>query len=142
MFKKSTKQPKKEAKKLNPRKTYHFRIYPTRKQTQTLEEWLGLCCEVYNAALDERRSAYRMAGVSLSYAHQCAELPECKEVRPELHEVPAQVLKDAVKRVDRAYADFFRRAGNAQGPVTPRVTTSSRYTSRTFHPHTHTFDLR
>lgn len=92
MSKQSPKQPKNEAEKQNPRKTYQFRIYPTRKQTQTLEEWLGLCCEVYNAALDERRSAYRMAGVSLSYAHQCAELPECKEVRPELGEVPAQVL--------------------------------------------------
>jgi hypothetical protein len=32
-----------------------------------LENWLALCCETYNAALDERKSAYRMAGVSLSY---------------------------------------------------------------------------
>ncbi len=92
MSKQSAKQPKKEAEKQQPRKTYQFRIYPTRKQAQTLEEWLGLCCQVYNAALDERKSAYRMAGVSLSYAHQCAELPECKEVRPELGQVPAQVL--------------------------------------------------
>src|SRR5215469_3183146 len=112
MSKKSAKQPKKEAEKQQPRKTYHFRIYLTRKQTQTLQKWLGLCCEVYNAALDERRSAYRMAGVSLSYALQCAELPECKQVCPELHEVPAQVLQDVVKRVDRAYDDFFRRVEN------------------------------
>jgi putative transposase len=65
-------KPKQEAK---PRKTYLFRIYPTRKQIHTLEQWLGLCCQLYNAALDERKSAYRMAGVSLSYEHQCAELP-------------------------------------------------------------------
>jgi putative transposase len=58
-----------------------------------LEVWLGLCCEVYNAALDERKSASRMAGVSLSYEDQCAELPECKEVRPELVIVPSQVLQ-------------------------------------------------
>ena len=52
------------------------------------------------AALQERRDAYRMAGKPISYAQQCAELPECKEVRPDLAEVPAQVLQDAVKRVD------------------------------------------
>src|SRR5258708_5489508 len=141
MFKKSPKQPKKEAKKLNPRKTYHFRIYPTRKQTQTLEEWLGLGCEAYNAALDERRSAYRMAGVSLSYAHQCAEVPECKEVRHELHEVPAQVLQDAVKRVDRAYDDFFRRVENGEEPGYPRFKSRSRYDSMTFKQYGNSFQV-
>ncbi|WP_244422546.1 helix-turn-helix domain-containing protein [Ktedonobacter racemifer] len=59
-------------------------VYPTHKQVHTLQAWLGLCCEVYNAALDERKSAYRMAGISLSYESQCAELPGCKRVRPEL----------------------------------------------------------
>ncbi len=91
-------KPKQEAK---PRKTYLFRIYPTHKQINTLEQWLGLCCQLYNAALDERKSAYRMAGVSLSYEHQCAELPGCKQVRPELHDVPSQALQDAVKRRTR-----------------------------------------
>lgn len=67
-------------------KTYQFRLYPTKKQQAALGEWLALCCEVYNAALQERRDAYRMAGVSLGFAQQCAELPACKQVRPELTE--------------------------------------------------------
>src|SRR6266699_5455656 len=86
-----------------PTKTYLFRLYPTRKQTRTLEEWLGLCCEIYNAALDERKSAYRMAGVVLSYEAQCAELPGCKEVRPELCEVPSQVLQDVLKHYGHSF---------------------------------------
>src|SRR5438874_10359180 len=85
-------------------KTYQFRLYPTKKQQTTLNEWLALCCEVYNAALQERRDAYRVAGVSLGYAHQSAELPACKQVRPELFRVNSQVVQDAVKRVDRASA--------------------------------------
>ncbi|HXZ05570.1 MAG TPA: RNA-guided endonuclease TnpB family protein [Ktedonobacteraceae bacterium] len=36
-------------------RTYLFRLYPTRKQMRKLEEWLGLCCEVYNAAPDESK---------------------------------------------------------------------------------------
>jgi len=50
-------------------KTYQFRLYPTKKQQATLNKWLALCCDVYNAALQERRDAYRMAGVSLGFAH-------------------------------------------------------------------------
>src|SRR6266700_5247596 len=124
-----------------PTKTYLFRLYPTRKQTRTLEQWLGLCCQVYNAALDERKSAYRMAGVSLSYAHQCAELLACKEVRPELCEVPTQVLQDAVKRVDRAYDDYFRRVEEGQKPGFPRFKSHFRYASLTFKQYKNSFNV-
>src|SRR5215468_9047307 len=120
MSKQSPKQPKKEAEQQRTRRTYRFRIYPTRKQARTLEEWLGLCCEVHNAALDERRSAYRMAGVSLSYEDQCAELPGCKQVRPELAEVPSQVLQDVVKLVDLAFQAFFGRVEEGMKPGFPR----------------------
>src|SRR5215469_1653765 len=68
-------------------KTLRYRLYPTKKQHTTLNQWLALCCETYNAALQERRDAYRMAGISLGYSHQCAELAACKELRPELAEV-------------------------------------------------------
>src|SRR5258707_9380225 len=106
MSNKAKTKPKQEAR---PRKTYLFRLYPTHKQSNTLEQWLGLCCQLYNAALDERTSAYRMAGVSLAYEHQCAELPGCKQVRPDLLYVPSQGLQDAVKRVDLAFVHFFPR---------------------------------
>ena len=71
-------------------KTFQYRLYPTKKQRTRLNKWLDLCCETYNAALRERREAYRVAGISIGYAHQCAELPACKEVRPELAEVNSQ----------------------------------------------------
>jgi hypothetical protein len=50
-------QCKKAAQQQQPRKTYLFRLYPTHKQRDVLQAWLGLCCETYNAALDERKSA-------------------------------------------------------------------------------------
>src|SRR2546425_9122226 len=81
------------------KRTYRYRLYPTKKQITILNKWLKLCCETYNASLQERRDAYQMVGTSISYSHQCAELPACKEVRPDLAEVHAQVLQDVVKRV-------------------------------------------
>src|SRR5437016_10348419 len=82
-----------------------------------------------------------MAGVSLAYEHQCAELPGCKEVRPELGEVPSQVLQDAVKRVDRAFEDFFRRVENAEKPGYPRFRSRSRYDSLTFKQYDNSFHV-
>jgi putative transposase len=136
MSNKAKTKPKKEAK---PRKTYLFRIYPTHKQSNTLEQWLGLCCQPYNAALDERTSAYRMAGVSLSYEHQCAELPGCKHVRPDLNDVPSQALQDAVKRVDLAFDNFFRRVQQGQKPGYPRFKSRFRYDSMTFKQYQNSF---
>ena len=97
-------------------KTFQYRIYPTKNQETILTRWLGLCCETYNAALQERRDAYRMASKSIGFSHQCAELPECREVRDDLAEVPSQVLQDVLKRVALAFDAFFRRLENGVEP--------------------------
>ena len=115
-----------------PTRTYQFRLSPTRKQQRTLENWLGVCCETYNAALDERKSASRMARVSLSFEDQCAELPGCKAVRPDLAEVPSQVLQDVLKRVDLAFDAFFARVQDGKTPGFPRFTSRVRSHSLTF----------
>jgi len=114
------------------KKTFQYRIYPTKKQQTTLNRWLTLCCESYNAALQERRDAYRMAGVSLGFAQQCAELPACKAVRPELAEVNAQVLQNVVKRVDLAFQAYFRGCAPGERIGYPRYRSRFRYDSLTF----------
>src|SRR2546426_478899 len=124
------------------KKTYQYQIYPTKKQARVLTTWLGLCCNIYNAALQERRDAYRLAGVSLSYSHQCAELPGCKEVCPALAQVNSQVLQDAVKRVDRAFDGFFRRMKEGQQPGYPRFRSRLRYNSLTFKQYQNSFDVQ
>jgi len=113
-------------------KTYQFRMYPTKKQETTLNEWLALCCQVYNAALQERRDAYRMAGISLGFAHQCAELPACKDVCPDLAQVNAQVLQNVLKRVDLAFQAFFRGCTTGEKIGYPRFRSRLRYHSLTF----------
>jgi putative transposase len=123
-------------------KTFQYRLYPTKKQQNTLNTWLALCCETYNAALQERRDAYRMTGVSMSYAHQCAELPGCKEVRPELAEVNSQVLQDVLKRVDRAFDGFFQRVRDGQQPGYPRFRSRLRYNSLTFKQYQNSFAVQ
>jgi putative transposase len=122
-------------------KAYRYRIYPTKKQTRLLSEWLALCCEVYNAALQERRDAYRTAGVSLDYSHQCAELPECKDVRPDLAAVNSQVLQQVLKWVDLAFQAFFRRVQAGENPGYPRFRSRLRYGSLTFKQYGNSFSF-
>jgi putative transposase len=74
-----------------------------------------------------------MAGKSLSCAQQQAELPGLKEDRPEYKQVDAQVLQDVLKRLDRAFAAFFRRVKAGQAPGYPRFKGRDRYDSFTFH---------
>jgi putative transposase len=49
------------------RKTYQYKLKPTPQQERTIERKLMLCRHVYNAAIGERREAWRMRGVSITY---------------------------------------------------------------------------
>jgi putative transposase len=114
------------------RKAYHYRLYPTTGQAARLQWVLGRCRELYNAALQERRDAYRMAGVTVSYYEQKRELPGVKEVRPEYREIGSQVLQDVIQRVEWAFAAFFRRVRAGEKPGYPRFKGHDRYDSFTY----------
>ena len=114
------------------RKTYQYKLNPTPEQERALDCMLMLCRHVYNAAVGERREAWRMRGVSVDYYQQKAELPGIKEAMPEYGEVHSQVLQDVVLRVDRAFQAFFRRIREGQTPGYPRFHGRDRYTSFTY----------
>lgn len=128
-------QPKKTRKQKNPNlrnKAFKFRIYPTEKQIGKLEWTLRRCKELYNAALQERRDAYKMCGVSVSYYTQNKQLPEIKEIREEYRDIHSQVLQDVLTRVDKAMDNFFRRVKNGEKPGYPRFQSGDRYDSFTY----------
>lgn len=113
-------------------KAYKYRLYPTKKQAIRLQEVLDRCRELYNAALQERKDAYRMAHVSIGYNQQAAQLPDIKEIRPEYADIHSQVLQDTLRRVDKAFKAFFRRVKNGERPGYPRFQAYDRYDSFTF----------
>jgi putative transposase len=71
------------------RKTYHYTLKPTPEQERMLDRVLTLRRQAYNAAMSERREAWRMQGVSVPYYQQKAELPGIKEAIPAYGEVNA-----------------------------------------------------
>src|SRR5262249_16578644 len=90
-------------------KAFHSRLYPTRTQEHTLLVVLRRCRHLYNSALEERKAYYQMRRTSLSYASQAAELAEIKEAFPAYQGIYSQVLQDVLRRLDKAFAAFFRR---------------------------------
>src|SRR6266516_1775100 len=59
-------------------KTFKYRLYPTKETERKLYWTLTRCRELYNAALSERKDAYKYAGKSISYYDQQNDLPEIK----------------------------------------------------------------
>ena len=114
------------------RKTFKYKLQPTTEQERALDRAVMLCRHVYNAALGERREAWRMRGVSITYSQQKAELPDIKAAMPEYGEVHSQVLQDVVLRVDRAFQAFFQRSRAGRTPGYPRFHGRDRYNSLTY----------
>src|SRR5215210_7301231 len=94
---------------ITQRKTYKYRVFPSRAQTTRMNEALALCCELYNAGLQERRDAYRIECKSIRYIDQQNQLPEIKAVRDDVANIHSQVLQDVLRRLDKAFKAFFRR---------------------------------
>ena len=98
-----------------------------------MEDTLEHCRLLYNAGLEQRRSAYQRQHVSLSKARQQADLPALKAECPEFSEVYSQVLQEVLARLDKAFDAFFRRIKTKAGkPGFPRFRGKGRYDSFTY----------
>ena len=112
-------------------KTFRFRMYPTKHQAQILHGQIDEACRLYNAALQERREAYRKCGVSVSCYDQTYQLKDIrKDGSTEL--INFKVAQDVLQRVDRAFDAFFRRIKLGEKPGYPRFRSRQRYDSITY----------
>ena len=113
-------------------RVYRYRLYPTRGQDAAMREILYRLRELYNAALQERRDAYRLRGITLSAYDQMAELRDVRELRPEYAAIHTHLLQDVLTRLDRAMRAFFRRLKAGEKPGFPRFKGRDRYGTFTF----------
>ena len=61
------------------RKTFKYKAKLSKTTEQNAFNWLGYCQKLYNLALEQRITAYKRCGVSLSTYDQHSELPEFKK---------------------------------------------------------------
>jgi putative transposase len=113
-------------------KAYKFKLRPSKRVEQDFERTLDICRELYNAALQERRDAYRFSGISIKYTNQANQLPEIKKERLDVGLVHSQVLQDVLRRLDKSFDGFFRRIAKGEKAGYPRFKGKTRYDSFTY----------
>ncbi|WP_053764463.1 RNA-guided endonuclease InsQ/TnpB family protein [Leptospirillum ferriphilum] len=114
------------------RKTFKYRLYPTRKQETLLHQQLEEGRWLYNHFLEHRKNAWEWYGVSLSHYGQQNTLPDLKKERPSLDKVYSQTLQNVAVRVDLAFKAFFRRVKHGENPGYPRFKGKGQYSSITY----------
>ena len=114
---------------MQKRKSFQFRLKPTKKQRKILDGQLEECRWLYNELLAGRKKSYEKSGFSLAKYQQQAFLPFLKEERPSLLCVHSQVLQNVNDRIDKAFQGFFRRIKAGEKPGYPRFRGEHRYNS-------------
>ena len=103
------------------RRSYKFRLRPTRQQEATLVACLDDTRQLYNAALEERREAWRMGRRRVTFYSQDAQLKQIRADDPERYgRWSFSCERAAIRRLDRAFQAFFRRVQAGEKPGYPR----------------------
>jgi putative transposase len=113
------------------KKSYCYKIYPTRRQQDALTAQLTEACTLYNAALQERRDAYRKAQTSLNYYDQANQLKAIR-ANGSLGLANFSACQDVLRRVQKTFDAFFRRVKAGEKPGYPRFKSGARFDSYTF----------
>jgi putative transposase len=110
-----------------------YRLYPTRRQNTALGEMLRDHCDIYNAALQERRDAFRMRGTSVRYGMQSCQLKDIRSADPlGQGRWSFSSQQQTLRRLDKAFAAFFSRIKKGEKPGYPRFRSSRRFDTATF----------
>ena len=97
-----------------------YKLYPSPAQAAEMERLCDLHRGLYNAALQERADAWRLARNSVGFAAQCRSLTRVRRENPDYLGVNAQSLQVTLKRLDLAFQAFFRRVKAGGTPGFPR----------------------
>jgi putative transposase len=125
---------------------YRYKIKPTQQQIRQFEQYLSICRSVYNFAHAERKSWLESRKCQVdrcsikseyiipadksfpNYNIQAKTLTEAKKKFPHLKFVNAQCLQQVLRRLDRAWTDFFRMPSRGF----PKFRNANRYRSFIF----------
>ena len=101
------------------RRAYVFRLRPTPRQHAALAACVEAHRELYNAALQERRDAWSHSKTRIHYGEQSGQLSEIRLARPDVAVWSFSSQQATLRRLNKAFAGFFRRVKAAKPGVKP-----------------------
>lgn len=109
------------------RRKVTYKLYPTRKQSEVLHRQLVAHQQLYNAALEERISAWRHARKSISYEDQSRSLTDIRAALPgDWAWLNCSSQQVTLRRLNKAFQSFFARCKRGDTPGFPRFKSLSR----------------
>jgi putative transposase len=92
-------------------KAFKYELNPNAEQVPLLNKTLGCARFIYNWGLNEKRKAYAQNQLNLSCLDLIKELPKLKKTEGMewLKEVPSQTLQMALRNLDNAFTNFFKK---------------------------------
>src|SRR5699024_613502 len=94
-------------------KSYRFRIYPTKKQTELIKKTIGCSRFVFNHFLATWKDTYKETGKGLTY-HSCSsKLPSLKNEYLWLQEVDIIALQSVLRNLTDFCSRFFKKQSKA-----------------------------
>ena len=109
-----------------------FRLRPTSRQHIALAACVEAHRELYNAALQERRDAWTHNKTRIRDTDQSVQLTDIRSVRPDVAVWSFSSQQATLRRLNKAFAGFFRRVKTAKPGVKagyPRFKGAARFDS-------------
>jgi putative transposase len=110
-------------------RAFNYLLQPTVRQVAGFEALLEAQRELYNAALEERRGAWRWERRRVTRYEQYLTLTGLRAVRPDVLAWGVTVCRGTLARLDEAFQGFYRRVGRGDRAGFPRFRGEGRWDS-------------
>lgn len=101
-------------------KAYKYRIYPNGEQEELIQKTFGCVRFVYNHFLEDRVTVYKESGIGRTFFEQNKALTALKQEYEWLKEPDKNALQNALRDLNTAYRNFFRRVKSGEAPGFPK----------------------
>ncbi|HEY7315430.1 MAG TPA: transposase [Gemmataceae bacterium] len=114
------------------RRAFRHRLWTNANQERELGIMLETHRRLYNACLEQRKTAYETDKRSVKYTGQSAWFKAERVTNPFFARLNFSSAQDTMRRLDKAFVAFFRRVKSGEKPGYPRFKSRDRYDSFTF----------
>lgn len=111
---------------------YQYRLKPNRTQERLLATLLGVACRLYNEALAERKKAWEQERRTVTYLDQARKLTESRKIDKEIARLNFSAAQHVLRRLDKAFRQFFRAVQAGQKVGYPRFKKPHRFRTLEF----------
>ena len=102
------------------RRAFKFRLFTNRNQDRELAAMLETHRRLYNSCLDERKTRYEAEKVTVRYGEQSARFKAERATNPYYARLNFSSAQATMRRLEKSFANFFRRVKTGEKPGYPR----------------------